>query len=78
MNQEPFVGLLLIGLFAIVAGLSGVLAPDFWANANKNVNNSFGLPVGPGGSPRFVRIWSGLAVVIGFTLCTIFFAQLVF
>jgi hypothetical protein len=78
MDSEPDYFLLVLASFAIIGGLSGVCAPDFWAKANKDFNGTFGLPVGPGGNPKFVRVWSGLAIAAGLVMVAIVLAQVVF
>lgn len=78
MDSEPNYSLLLLAFFAILGGLSGVCAPDFWAKANKDFNGTFGLPVGPGGNPKFVRVWSGLAFAAGLVMVGIVLVQVMF
>jgi hypothetical protein len=66
MDNEPNGGLFLIGAVALFAALCGLLAPEFWAN----------MPLGSGASPRLIRIWSNIWLLIGTILVAFFFCRL--
>jgi hypothetical protein len=78
MGFGPQIGMLAIAVTLVIAGLSGVCFPDFWAKANSDFNGAFGMSAGPAGKAKFVRLWSGLWLIVGIVLAAIAFTRIIF